>query len=210
MANDDKTILTQDSYRNRPGAQRWSQEETTEFYAVSQAGLQASIGCGSACLGASRAGAPALMAGGGDLQLLLRGQLQCRPAWPVVVLVWGPGLRAWGQGWMQPARGCMQVLHPCCLSPTDWQHRGRCSGCKQLEQAASGQDAMVAPHKDTACCLSSCGYGLAADSSMRPSAVPLLDLRESGRQHAAGVHAAKTGTPACSPQPPLLRRPVSA
>ena len=37
MANDDTTILTQDSYRNRPGAQRWSQEETSEFYAVSLA-----------------------------------------------------------------------------------------------------------------------------------------------------------------------------
>eukprot|EP00891_Asterochloris_glomerata_P001952 jgi/Astpho2/1952/Aster-x0090 len=36
MANDDTTILTQDSYRNRPGAQRWSQEETSEFYAALQ------------------------------------------------------------------------------------------------------------------------------------------------------------------------------
>ena len=69
----------------------------------------------------------------------------------------------------------------------------------------------MAPHQDTSCCLSGCGHGLAADSCLHhPSAVPLLDLLESGGQHAAGLHACKTGDPACSPWPPTSRQPFCA
>ena len=98
MANDDKTILTQDSYRNRPGAQRWSQEETTEFYAVSQAVCRRALALTGALWELPKPGSPALIARGGDLRLLLRGQLQSRPALPMAVPMWGAWPASWGPG----------------------------------------------------------------------------------------------------------------
>ena len=67
-----------------------------------------------------------MIAGEGDLQLLMRGELQCRSALPVAVLVWGPWPASLGAGMHAACQVGNAGLPPLLLEPHGVT--ARCSG----------------------------------------------------------------------------------